>query len=226
MSNFFGGLRRSNNDQPKRNVGNPLDDYGKFNFNDVMNDIYIIDDLREKGNFDGAKMAYDSFVRHGVQFKSSSPDVDNFLTYVSSISTINAAIDDKLIKTKVDDLDENGNVKLTDNDKLVSAIIIQEAGDRTPVELSYDTLTKVLDVSHGRQVKLTDVEFAQLSRSKSFTDSNTYKSITKFLVAEHPIPEVEHVRNMIAPCFGKDAVIFIDAEKAQRRIDRLFDDIA
>ena len=71
MSNFFGGLRRSNKDQPKRNVGNPLDDYGKFNFNDVMNDIYIIDDLREKGNFDGAKMAYDSFVRHGVQFKSS-----------------------------------------------------------------------------------------------------------------------------------------------------------
>lgn len=196
MSNFFGGLRRSNKDQPKRNVGNPLDDYGKLNFNDVMNDIYIIDDLREKGNFDGAKMAYDSFVRHGVQFKSSSPDVDNFLTYVSSISTINAAIDDKLIKTKVDDLDENGNVKLTDNDKLVSAIIIQEAGDRTPVELSYDTLTKVLDVSHGRQVKLTDVEFAQLSRSKSFTDSNTYKSITKFLVAEHPIPEVEHVRNI------------------------------
>lgn len=170
------------------NKKNPLDDYSMYNFNDVLNDIYIIDDLREKGDEKGAKVAYESFVRHGVSFKVSDRNVDNFLSYLIAQSQLNGStIQNSQPVTKPTDL--------TDNEKLVSAVIIQESRDAITYnnDISYETLCKFLDLSHARNTTLTNDEYSQLSSYLSVKESDMYKSITKKLVEKYPIPNVTHI---------------------------------
>lgn len=174
---------------------NPLDNYSMYNFKDILNDIYIIDDLREKGNEKGAKKAYNSFVRHGVEFRVGDKNVGNFLSYL-------------IEQSKLEDISLLGDpsnspstakkvipVNLTDNEKLVSAVIIEESrasGDFRD-SISYDTLCKFLNLSHSREANLTNEEYSQFAGYEGVQNSDMYKSITRELVRKYPIPEVTHI---------------------------------
>lgn len=188
--NFIRDIRNKRDNNKK----NPLDEYSMYNFNDVLNDIYIIDDLREKGDEKGAKAAYESFVRHGVSFKVGDRNVDNFLSYLiaqsqlngSTISTTDTIQNSQPITKPTD---------LTDNEKLVSAVIIQESRDAINYnnDISYETLCKFLNLSHARNTTLTNDEYSQLSGYSSVKESDMYKSITRKLVKNYPIPNVTHI---------------------------------
>lgn len=202
--NFIRDIRNKRDNNKK----NPLDEYSMYNFNDVLNDIYIIDDLREKGDEKGAKAAYESFVRHGVSFKVGDSNVDNFLSYLIAKSQLNGST----ISTT--DLTDNENTDLTDNEKLVSAVIIQESRDTIKdSNISYETLCKFLDLSHARNATLTNDEYSQLSGYPRVKESNMYKSITKKLVKNYPIPDVTHIDDIydtddlsdLYDLYGKDS---------------------
>lgn len=179
---------------------NPLDNYSMYNFNDILNDIYIIDDLREKGNEKGAKTAYDSFVRHGVEFRSGDKNVGNFLSYLMEQSKLE---DIPLLGDTSNSPSSNSPstaekaipVNLTDNEKLVSAVIIEEsrASDDFRDALSYDTLCKFLNLSHSREANLTNEEYSQFAGYEGIQNSDMYKSVTRELVRKYPIPEVTHI---------------------------------
>lgn len=180
--------QRDGNKNVTKNIGvNPLDEYSMYNFNDVINDIYIIDDLREKGNIKGAEIAYKKFVKHGVDFAVGDPDMDNFLSYLIEQSELNGDI-----------LNTKKTKELTDNEKLVSAVIIQEGRDSGgyQVGLSFNTLCKFLNLSHARQTTLTDSEYSQLSGYNRVSDSEMYKSMTRRLVSQYPIPKVKHIEDI------------------------------
>lgn len=175
---------------------NPLEAYSMYNFNDVLNDIYIIDDLREKGDEQGAKKAYDSFVRHGVKFQVGDRDLDNFLSYLIGQNQLSGNI--LLSEDHERKHDKNKHVDtaaLTDNEKLVSAVIIQESRDSSMFarDISYETLCKFLNLSHARQTTLSNKEYSQLSEYKQVQKSDMYKSLTRRLVAKFPIPEITHI---------------------------------
>lgn len=201
---FISKLRGSIASKPKRDVRDVLAPYSMYNFNDVLNDVYIVDDLREKGDSEGAKQAYQSFVDHGAKLYATNSDVGVFFKYLLDKSAIDQTIKSvnaQAVKSKnVNDsgVDKKGNIVLTDREKLVSAIIIEESrhhGDEVEglETLSYDALCKYLDISHGRDVELSTEEYSNLSQMSSITQTNTYKSITRKLVSQYPIPDVSVV---------------------------------
>ena len=171
---------------------NPLDAYSKYSFEDVLNAIYIIDDIREKGNNDDAKRAHGLFVKKGVSFNVKNQNVGVFLSYLMEKSASEIERNNEKPEVEVDD------TPLTDSEKLVSAIIIRESLDAYSESdiVKYDTMCKFLDLSHGRTASLSDLEYAQLSGYNDISETSQFKSITRELVANYPIPEVTHIEDI------------------------------
>lgn len=189
------------NDLRNQTKRNPLDDYSMYNFNDVLNDIYIIDDLREKGDENGARQAWDSFVDYGVDFSSKDDSVGDFLAYLMAKDTLaktSTVVPDEKAKPGTKPKPEP-KIVLTDKEKLVSAIIIKDNYlEDSHLNLSYETVCKFLDLSHSRQTTLTNAEYSQLSRYDAVKNTKQYKSITRKLAEKYPIPDVTHVDDIYA----------------------------
>lgn len=173
---------------------NPLDDYKKFNFNDVLNDLYIIDDLRENGHEYQAKRAYDSFVRHDVAFTMGHPDIVNYVEYLTELGVDDSITIDK--REKLSDL--KAGKRLDDTAELVRAITIKEVVDvNFDRKIGYDELTKILDASHGRDVTLNRREYALFALS-SDKNNRFVAQQTEDLVQEYPLPNVAKIKNIHA----------------------------
>lgn len=191
---------------------NPLDEFSLYNFNDVLNDIYIIDDLRQQGRENDAYYAYKSFTRHGVKFDSRNNDIGSFMTYLSEIADVRT--DEELqseteidVKSSDEDLladkaDATISQQELDNEQFVKAIVLDASKyqnnrnkklDDEEYQIGYDSLTKFLDLSHGKDIMLTADEYAIVSGYKSFTQTKAYKSVTKQFVKEYPLPDVRVV---------------------------------
>lgn len=182
----------------KRSISDILHPYSTFNFNDVMNDIYIIDELRQSGDEVGAKRVHDSFINHNVAFTVGDKDISAFLQYLVELSDEESQNDDNnLIKNR------KAVEKTSDKEKLVSAIIIRESKDKNVDNhivdtriIQYDTLTKFLDMSHGKPVDLSRDEFTQLSSYQGLQETSMYRSVTRNMVAKYPIPDVNLVKDI------------------------------
>ena len=122
---FINDIRSQRGDKDASH--NPLDAYSKYSFEDVLNAIYIIDDIREKGNTDDAKRAHGLFVKQGVSFNVKNQNVGVFLSYLMEKSA--SEIERNNEKPEVEVEVEVDDTPLTDSEKLVSAIIIRESLD-------------------------------------------------------------------------------------------------
>lgn len=178
-------------------VGDPLKEFSKFDFNDSMNCVYIIDDLRESNRYQDAKDAFDSFNRHN-SFANSDVSLGPFLSYLYEKNELEKTIvksqsNKQKNNNELNESNEQNNTPLTDNDKLISAIIIEETTPK--LDMTYETLTKFLDISHGRPAELDKSEFAMLSKLQYLND-DVRTIVTKNIVDRYPIPEVTQITDI------------------------------